>query len=67
MTLMREQGKNPRVAAFIKQLKCGGESRNPHVCCAGLAEESRIVTQGSAVSHPQELILFPASGEDNEN
>ncbi|KAK7584137.1 hypothetical protein V9T40_005100 [Parthenolecanium corni] len=33
MTLMREDGKDPRIIRFLKQSKCGGDGKNPQVCC----------------------------------
>lgn len=49
MTMMREDGKDPRVAAFLKRTKCGGDNKNPKVCCPDAAEEGRILPESTKV------------------
>lgn len=60
MTMMREQGKDPRIVAFLKKTKCGVDGKDPKACCPDAVDSGRIlpesteapVTQPTAAPQP---------------
>lgn len=60
-TMMKDHGRDPFIIKFLRDSKCGGTGRDPHVCCPSSAEESRSLhpEPSSTTTKPLSKVSLP--------